>query len=360
MVQVGMLLSDVPQSTTPAQQFKDILRIVDAAQEVGMTYIAIGQHFLYGDLRWLQPVPLLARLAAHVEPHVKLATQILVGPMYHPVMLAEEIATLDIVTEGRLVFGIGLGYRREEFDYFGVPYKERGGRLDETLEIVKKLWTDDEVTYDGRFWQLNAVKPHIRPVQEPHPPLWVGGYAMPGVRRAGRYADGYACPPEAPLHEIAERYRVVEREFAKRGKRFSPQPLRRNTMIARTDREAAEEYRRVARGRYITYSQRGLDAMNPQELERDFQKAVVDHAVVGTSETVTKRLVEIVTSMPVEPLLLRPQWPSMDADEAVASIRTLGEQAIPSVRALQPAQKVSLRPHDQAPVAASTIGFDPS
>ena len=144
MVQVGMLLSDVPQSVTPAQQFRDILRIVDAAQEEGMTYIAIGQHFLYGDLRWLQPVPLLARLAAHVEPDVKLAAQVLIGPLYHPVMLAEEIATLDIVTEGRLVFGIGLGYRREEFDYFGVSYKESGKRLDETHDIVKHLRTEHQ------------------------------------------------------------------------------------------------------------------------------------------------------------------------------------------------------------------------
>lgn len=349
MVQVGMLLSDVPSSVTPQQQFKDILRIVDAAQEAGMTYIAIGQHFLYGDLRWLQPVPLLARLAAHVEPHVRLATQIMVGPLYHPVMLAEEIATLDIVTEGRLVFGVGLGYRPEEFDYFGVPYKERGKRLNETLEIVKRLWTEDEVTHNGEFWQLDKVKPHIKPVQDPHPTMWVGGHAIPGVRRAGKYADGFACPPETPLYEIADRYAVVEEEFAKRNKAFTPQPLRRNTMIAETDIKAAEEYARVAQGRYITYTQRGLDVMDQSELQRDFMKAVAGHAVVGTSETVTQRLVEIVTSLPVEPLLLRPQWPTMSADEAIAGIRTLAEQVIPAITALAPVKDTNLLPKDQRP-----------
>src|SRR5207244_4892538 len=123
MVQVGLLLSDVPSSVPPAQQFMDVRRIVDAAQRNDFTYIAIGQHFLYGDLRWLQPVPLLARLAAEVGPRVRLVTQIMVAPLYHPVLLAEEIATLDIVTEGRLVFGAGLGYRAEEFDYFGIPYR---------------------------------------------------------------------------------------------------------------------------------------------------------------------------------------------------------------------------------------------
>ena len=103
MVQVGLLLSDVPTSVSPSQQFRDVLRIVEAAQANDFTYIAIGQHFLYGDLRWLQPVPLLARLAAEVEPHVRLVTQILIAPLYHPVMLAEELATLDVVTEGRLI-----------------------------------------------------------------------------------------------------------------------------------------------------------------------------------------------------------------------------------------------------------------
>ena len=350
MVQVGMLLSDVPQSVTPSRQFKDILRIVDAAQEEGMTYVAIGQHFLYGDLRWLQPVPLLARLAAHVEPNVKLATQIMIGPLYHPVMLAEEIATLDIVTEGRLVFGIGLGYRPEEFDYFGVPYTESGKRLDETLEIVKRLWTEDEVSHHGRFWQLDEVRPHLRPVQEPHPKIWVGAHAAAGVRRAGRFGDAYACPPETPLHEVAERYDIVAEAFAKRNKPFGPQPLRRNTMIAETDVEAAEEYARVAQGRYISYTERGLDVMDAEELRRDFLKAVAGHAVVGTHETVAARLTEIVESLPVEPLLLRPQWPTMDADEAVAAIRTLGERVIPTVTALDPATAINLKPHDQAPL----------
>ncbi len=184
MVQVGLLLSDVPKSVTPAQQFKDVLRIVEAAQANGFTYIAIGQHFLYGELRWLQPVPLLARIAAEVDPNVRLATQIMIAPLYHPVMLAEEIATLDVVTEGRLIFGAGLGYRPEEFDYLGVPYKERAGRFDESLELMKKLWTQESVTHDGKYWQLDDVKPHLFPVQDPHPPIWIAPTRSPAYAAA--------------------------------------------------------------------------------------------------------------------------------------------------------------------------------
>jgi alkanesulfonate monooxygenase SsuD/methylene tetrahydromethanopterin reductase-like flavin-dependent oxidoreductase (luciferase family) len=88
MVKMGVHLSDMPTALTPAEHFQDVLRMVEAAQEAGFTYIAIGQHFLYGELRWFQPVPLLARLAAEVDPHVKLVTNIMVAPLYHPVLLA--------------------------------------------------------------------------------------------------------------------------------------------------------------------------------------------------------------------------------------------------------------------------------
>lgn len=336
MVQVGLLLSDVPTSVRPAQQFADILRVVDAAQENGFTYIAIGQHFLYGDLRWLQPVPLLARLAAQVGPDVKLVTQIMIAPLYHPVLLAEEIATLDVVTEGRLVFGVGLGYRPQEFDYLGVPFKQRASRFEECLTLIKKLWTEDEVDFHGRYWTLDGVKPHLRPVQSPHPPIWIGAHSEAGTRRAARMADAYACPPETPPEEVAARYELIRQGFLERGKAFGPQPLRRNVLIADTTADAVVEYARVAQGRYIAYADRDLDVMAKESLEEDFATAVSGHAIVGTGEQVRTRLLELVTSLPVDPVLLRPQWPTMSLSETVAAIGRLGTEVVPALRAASP------------------------
>ena len=136
-------------------------------------------------------------------------------------MLAEEIATLDVVTEGRLVFGAGLGYRPEEFDYLGVPYKERAGRFDESLELMTRLWTEETVTFHGKYWTLEDVHPHLFPVQKPHPPIWIGAHAIPGVRRAAKYGDAYACPPETPKDEVARRYAIVRDGFEARGKTFA-------------------------------------------------------------------------------------------------------------------------------------------
>jgi alkanesulfonate monooxygenase SsuD/methylene tetrahydromethanopterin reductase-like flavin-dependent oxidoreductase (luciferase family) len=341
MVAVGMLLSDVPTSVSPAQQFDDVRRIVDAAQRNGMTYIAIGQHFLYGDLRWLQPVPLLARLAADCDPQTRLATQIMIAPLYHPVMLAEELATLDVVTEGRLVFGAGIGYRPEEFEYLGVPFKERAARTDEILELLVKLWTQDEVTHSGRFWQLEGVRPHLKPVQSPHPPIWVGAQSVAGARRAGRLGDAFPVTPEATFDEIEERFAAVREGFAARGKPFGPQPVRRNVLVAGSREEAIVEYARVSKGKYLSYAQKGMKhAGSAADLDADFVASVTQHAVLGTDAEVVAQLTELCTRFPVDPLLLRPQWPSMTADETIAAIERLGKEVVPAIRALPTPQPV--------------------
>ncbi|MBM7516447.1 LLM class flavin-dependent oxidoreductase [Nocardioides nitrophenolicus] len=339
MVSVGLLLSDVPvASVSAAEQFADVLAIVEAGQELGFDHFTIGQHFLYGEQRWLQPVPLMARLAAEVDPHVRLVTNIIVAPLYHPVLLAEEIATLDVVTEGRLVFGAGLGYRAEEFDHLDVPFRQRASRFDESLELMRRLWTEDEVTHHGRHWRLDGVRPHLRPVQDPHPPIWIGAQALPGVRRCGRFGDGYATPPEATRADIAERFAVVRDGFAERGKAFRPQPLRRNVTLGASRDEAVAEYARVAQGKYLTYARKGFEVMSGEDLERDFAATVADHAVLGTPEQVTAELLGYVRDLPVDPLLVRLGWPPMSRRENLDAMRLFGREVLPALRA-QPARR---------------------
>jgi alkanesulfonate monooxygenase SsuD/methylene tetrahydromethanopterin reductase-like flavin-dependent oxidoreductase (luciferase family) len=336
MVQVGLLMTDIPRTVSPQQQFSDTLRVVEAAQQAGFTYISFGQHFLYGDLSYLQPVPLLARLAAHVDPHVRLVTSVLITPLYHPVLLAEELATLDVVTEGRLIFGAGIGYRPDEFTDFEVPFRHRGARTDEILEIAIKLWTQDEVTHHGRFWNLDSVRPHLKPLQQPYPPIWIGAHSDAGARRAGRFGDAFTVPPETTIDQARERFEIVRQGFAERGKPFGPQPLRRNAWVADTHEAAVDEYARLTQARYLTYRERGLDVLEHADLRNDFEAAVSDHAVLGTPDEVVAKLTEIVTTLPVDPLLLRPQWPTMSADDAVATLRRLGRDVVPALAAIAP------------------------
>jgi alkanesulfonate monooxygenase SsuD/methylene tetrahydromethanopterin reductase-like flavin-dependent oxidoreductase (luciferase family) len=335
-VRVGIHLSDIPAGVPATQQFADIRRLVEAAQRSGFTAFSLGQHFLYGDIRWLQPVPLLARLAADVEPDVRLISNILIAPLYHPVLLAEEIATLDVVTEGRYVLGVGLGYRPEEFDALGVPHKERAARLDELLELLPLLWTKDEVTFEGRFWQLRDVRPHLRPIQVPHPPIWVGGVTVAGARRAGRLGDGYLTNPEAEPPEIRERLQAVRDGFAARGRPMTPQPLRRNIMLGRSIEDAVERYLAVSLDRYVAYAQRGLDVYRDADLSREFAAMVQRHALLGTPDAVIEQVTRLAELFPIDPLLLRPQWPSMSTDDAIALVNVLGRDVVPALREIQP------------------------
>ena len=334
-MQVGITLTDVPADRPGSEQFRDILRLVEAAQRNGVTYIALGQHFLYGDLRWLQPVPLLARLAAEVTPETRLLTNILISPLYHPVLLAEDLATLDIVTEGRFVLGLGLGYRPDEFVALGINQKTRVGRLEEGLEIMKKLWTEDEVTFQGRYWQLDAVTPHIRPTQQPHMPVWIGGVALAGAVRAGRIADGYITNPEATEADIRERLLAVQEGFAERGRPMNRQPLRRNVMLGKDQDEAVRRYMAASQARYQAYAARGLDVYDEDALDRDFAETVKSHALLGTPDQVIEQVRGLAAQFPIDPLLLRPQWPTTSTDDAIALLDDLGKEVIPAIREME-------------------------
>ena len=161
---------------------------------------------------------------------------------------------------------------------------------------MKRLWTEETVTFHGKYWTLEDVHPHLFPVQKPHPPIWIGAHAIPGVRRAAKYGDAYACPPETPKDEVARRYAIVRDGFEARGKTFGPQPLRRNILVADTREEAMVEYARVAQGRYLTYAPKGLDVITheqPREGVRQGRRRARRHRhpgrVVARSSTTSPR-----------------------------------------------------------------------
>jgi alkanesulfonate monooxygenase SsuD/methylene tetrahydromethanopterin reductase-like flavin-dependent oxidoreductase (luciferase family) len=336
-VELGIIIGDERTSVAPADHFDNLLRQVEAAQRNGFTYITIGQHFLYGDLRWLQPIPTLARLAAEVDRNTRLVTTIVVAPLYHPVILAEELATLDIVSEGRLIVGAGLGYRTEEYRLLGVPFAERGARFEEALQLMIQLWTQDRVDHHGRFWTLEDARPHVRPRQQPHMPLWLGAHKEPGVRRAARIADTWTVPPEFTPARIAEFVEAFRDERSKAG-RPMPQgfPLRREVMLGSSREDAMERFQQRARGRYIAYAERELGSHDPDAVRERFADAVKGHVVAGTPDQVIADLTALSLAVPVNPIMVRPHWPGMSAAEVTGYLDELGRDVVPALRSLQP------------------------
>ncbi len=155
---------------------------------------------------WLEPISLLSALAGVTE-RIRLGTMILVLPLQNPVYVAKAWATLDVLSGGRTIFGVGAGWNEQEFALIGIPRKERGARFDEYLEIIEALWADNLVTYRGRFYRFENISLEPKPVQLPRPPIWLGGGSQPNralvsnlqavLRRVARFADAWVPPASA-------------------------------------------------------------------------------------------------------------------------------------------------------------------
>jgi probable F420-dependent oxidoreductase len=159
------------------------------------------------------PLSVLAFLAAQTQ-RVDLGTAVLVIPYRNPVGVAKELATIDNLSGGRLIFGTGAGWAREEFDALGVAYAERGPMTDEYLRVILELWTDPRPSFDGRYFKFKDVHAEPRPQRQPHPPILVGGYSKTAIRRAVDIGQGW-LPDGLSLPELEGATRFL-RETAER------------------------------------------------------------------------------------------------------------------------------------------------
>ncbi len=163
--------------------------------------IAWGEHHGFDDI-WLSEhhfiddgyspalMPIAAAIAARTKK-IRIGTSVVLLPFHNPVRLAEDGATVDVISGGRFELGVGVGYKVEEFEGFAVSSKERGGRTNEGLEIIRRLWEGETLTFQGKYYEVNKAKLAPEPIQQPRPPLWVGGFTPPAMRRAAKYGDGY-------------------------------------------------------------------------------------------------------------------------------------------------------------------------
>lgn len=163
------------------------------------------------DIAWLDPIGTLSFVAGCTE-NLKLGTTVLILPYRLPVVTAKQLATLDVLSNGRLILGVGVGWMREEAEILGMPFDHRGKRSNEQLELFRLLFTEEEPQYDGKFYQLPKVKFEPKPVQNPVP-IWVGGATQAAFERVARYGHGFQAafqPLEVVKDEIAAIHRCCE------------------------------------------------------------------------------------------------------------------------------------------------------
>ena len=314
-----------PAGEDPAARLSEHLEQVRFVRDVGFHSVVAGHHYLSAPYQMLQPVPLLARLAAE-SGDLRLVAGILLLPLLNPLDVAEQAATLDVLAGGRFVLGVGLGYRDEENTAFDLP-PERVAVFREKLDVVRRLLEGEEVTASGHGYRLEGARLTLRPIQRPRPPIWMAANSDAAVRRAARLADTWYVNPHTTLAEV-ERQLALFR--AERGSEPDELPLMREACIAPTDEEAralAQPYLAPKYAAYVDWGQ--SDVLPPSDtLRQEWNELRAGRFVLGSPETAAAEI-RALRALGVTELVLRVQWPGMPHRAAMRTLELLASDVLP-------------------------------
>ncbi len=218
--------------------YHETFALARIAEEEGFDTATIGHHhFMPGNQS--DPLTFMTAVAARTS-RLRLGTGIFLLPAHNPVRVAEQVATIDQISAGRISLGVGTGWWPLEYAVQGSRYEERGARMQEALEILRLVWTREDTAFEGRFWRFPELTVQPRPVQQPHPPLWVAGVVNAAVTRAARLGDAWLCGPVQSLAKARRCLALYRAECTRLGR--SPDwILRRFAWIGRDRRQVLEE-----------------------------------------------------------------------------------------------------------------------
>jgi len=220
-----------------------IQTFVQRAEALGFHSAWVVEH-TFGAMPALAPIELLTYAAAMTE-RLRLGAAVLLTALRTPVQTAKSLATLDQLSGGRLIVGVGLGGNPKVYPAFGLTAERRAARFAEGLRVMKRLWTEPQVTLDGEFYQLENVSVQPRPLQTPHPPLWFGGHHELALRRAVELGDGFIGAGSASTATFAEQMKVLRSILAERGRDPASFPIGKRVYLA-IDRDRARAGKRLA------------------------------------------------------------------------------------------------------------------
>ena len=206
---------------------QDVVAIAVEAEQLGFHSVWVNHHVLHagyildrlGDRPYYDALTVLTYVAA-LTRDIRLGTSVLVLPYLNPISLAKTLATLDILCTGRLTLGVGVGMLRSESDALGSDFSRRGAYADESIEVMKELWTQETPSFDGSFYTFSGMKFSPKPLQKPHPPIWIGGSSRAALRRAARLGDGWHPTGLSP-EDVAGHARYLEAQVEAAGRNMS-------------------------------------------------------------------------------------------------------------------------------------------
>jgi probable F420-dependent oxidoreductase len=311
--------------------YRDALEEVVRAEDLGFDSVWMEEHHSVTDHYWPSPLPVLAGFVTRTT-RMRLGTDILVAPFYHPVRLAEDAAMLDVMSGGRFVLGIAIGYKPDEFALYGAALEKRGARFEEQLAVMKALWTQDRVAFHGTYYTVDGrLEP--RPVTRPHPPVWIGGWGDITLRRAATLADNWVPGPTADLTRLlaGKQQFLANRRAAGRNEAVTEWPLTRDVIIADTDREARElaekhimiSYRKEYAG---GWRHPFIDA----SIAIDLDALMQNRFLIGGPDQVVRALRPFVTEYGMTHLICRVFFPGMPHRHIMRELELIAKEVRPA------------------------------
>jgi alkanesulfonate monooxygenase SsuD/methylene tetrahydromethanopterin reductase-like flavin-dependent oxidoreductase (luciferase family) len=321
-----------PMGDDLPQRFSELLETVRLARQAGFHHVSASQHYLAAPFQYMQPLPVLARVAAEAG-EMTLGTGIMLLALQQPVDVAESIATLDVICGGRLVFGVGLGYRDVEFDAFGIPRGQRLSRFLEALELVKRLWTQESVTFHGRHFHLEDVRLTMRPVQKPRPPIVVAASNDKMVARVAEIGDAWTIAGHATLATLERQVALYRAALEAQGKPFPPPrfALGKELYIARDTETALREALPYIATKYEAYAQWGQDSVLPsgETFQLPIEQLRQDRFIVGDPAYCTEQIALHQKRLGIQQMGFRLHWPGLPHQRVLHAIELLGERVLP-------------------------------
>jgi alkanesulfonate monooxygenase SsuD/methylene tetrahydromethanopterin reductase-like flavin-dependent oxidoreductase (luciferase family) len=205
---------------------------------MGFAWVSLGQHWLSHPTVWPQPFPILARLAPETGS-MRLKTSVLLLPILNAVETAENVATLDHISHGRLDVGVAIGYREKELEAAGLTRKDRAPKLEESLALMKQLWRGDAVEFHGAYSRVSAGRMGFTPYQKPHPPLEMGAQSEGATRRAARLTDGVFLGPQVAWRDVGKLADVFREARAEAAEETAGSVGASRSLIVGASKEAA-------------------------------------------------------------------------------------------------------------------------
>lgn len=313
--------------------YRETLATVRLVEELGYDDVWLSEHHFTPDGYCPSPLAVSAAIAAQTS-RVTIGQALMVLPLHDPLRIAEDGATVDVISGGRFLLGVGVGYRPKEFEGFGVDIRSRASRIEEQLAIIDQAWRSGTVTFSGRHFDLADVEIRPRPVQSPRPPIWIGGLSQPAVARAARLGDGLLAGGRRAvrwyIEELARLGKptdVIEAAGAPRWYFVDPDPERLRARV--------EENLLVFHNTVVGYFDSGGQPMpmgprratSAAELEADAQY------VFCTPDECARQIVDYRRDVPLSRFYILGGLPGLDFDVARGWIETFARHVVPAVRA---------------------------